>query len=159
MDALRDWMIREYPLQGAESPMESLLWAGWQMVKDRTRLTPAANLVAESQVTMGNYRADFLFCINNKQGQRLRLVVEVDGHEFHERTKEQAARDKARDRWMTGQGYQVMRFTGSEVYANPFKVGTEIADHLFQLHYGTDRKHARALAGLEALRALIEGTP
>lgn len=46
------------------------------------------------------------------------LVVECDGHEFHERTKEQASRDKSRDRHLLMEGWPVMRFTGSEIHAD-----------------------------------------
>lgn len=45
-----------------------------------------------------------------------RVAVELDGHDWHERTKEQAASDKRRDRMMVAEGWSVMRFTGSEVY-------------------------------------------
>ena len=44
--------------------------------------------------------------------------VEIDGRDFHEKTKEQAARDKSRDRALTAAGYSVVRFTGAEVYAD-----------------------------------------
>jgi very-short-patch-repair endonuclease len=84
-------------------------------------------------------------------------VVELDGHAFHERTKEQAAKDKARDRWMTGAGYAVVRFTGSEVWANPFAVASEVADRVHQLRYGKSRKDALAEAGFAAIRALLAG--
>ena len=56
------------------------------------------------------------------------LAVEVDGHEFHEKTKQQARRDKQRDRDIARAGYTILRFTGSEVYADPFKVADEIVD-------------------------------
>ncbi|MCP4343287.1 MAG: DUF559 domain-containing protein [Desulfobulbaceae bacterium] len=46
------------------------------------------------------------------------IVVEIDGHDFHERTKEQAKRDKERDRYFTKAGYKVYRYTGSEVFQN-----------------------------------------
>jgi very-short-patch-repair endonuclease len=68
---------------------------------------------------VGPYKADILIfvgCTNN----RFRVVVELDGHDFHERTKEQAAHDKKRDRWMQTEGIRVLRFTGSEVYNDPF---------------------------------------
>ncbi|HEY3234628.1 MAG TPA: DUF559 domain-containing protein [Polyangiaceae bacterium] len=68
-----------------------------------------------------NYRADFMV----KSGS-LELIVEVDGHAFHERTKEQAARDKSRDRAMLAAGYKVMRFTGSEVWNTPVKCVEEV---------------------------------
>jgi len=46
------------------------------------------------------------------------LAVEVDGHEFHERTKEQAAKDRSRDLAMLAAGVLVARFTGAQVYAD-----------------------------------------
>ena len=35
------------------------------------------------------------------------VVVECDGHDFHERTKEQAANDRERDRGLQGLGFSV----------------------------------------------------
>lgn len=48
-----------------------------------------------------------------------RLIVECDGHDFHERTKEQASKDRSRDRWAQGAGYEIFRFTGSELWRDP----------------------------------------
>ncbi|MEM1085859.1 MAG: DUF559 domain-containing protein [Verrucomicrobiota bacterium] len=45
-----------------------------------------------------------------------RIAVECDGHNFHEKTPAQAAKDKRRDRFLLQNGYPVMRFTGSEIY-------------------------------------------
>jgi very-short-patch-repair endonuclease len=42
--------------------------------------------------------------------------IEVDGHEYHERTKEQARRDRSRDRKQLAWGWIPLRFTGWEVY-------------------------------------------
>jgi hypothetical protein len=44
------------------------------------------------------------------------LIVETDGHDFHERTKLQASYDRKRDRNITLHGFRVIRFTGSDVY-------------------------------------------
>lgn len=57
-----------------------------------------------------------------------RLVVECDGHNFHERTKEQAAKDRARDRWLTSKDYDVFRFTGSELWRNPMACAEQVTD-------------------------------
>lgn len=46
------------------------------------------------------------------------IAVEIDGHQWHEKTKEQAAKDKKRERFIVSNGYQVMRFTGSEILKN-----------------------------------------
>lgn len=73
------------------------------------------------QFKIASYRVDFVvryyYGISGAAG----LVVECDGHEFHEKTKTQAARDKARDRDLVAAGYQVMRFTGSEIWRDPFR--------------------------------------
>ena len=74
-----------------------------------------------SQVQIGAFRVDFLLeCWNAATGDHSSVVVECDGHDFHERTKEQASRDKSRDRELTAAGFRVLRFTGSEIHANPF---------------------------------------
>lgn len=57
---------------------------------------------------------------------RKRLIVECDGHDFHEKTKEQAARDKRRDRTLQALGYKVFRFTGSEVYKDAIACAKEV---------------------------------
>lgn len=49
-------------------------------------------------------------------GKVKRLAIECDGHDFHEKTKEQAARDKSRDRALVQAGMHVIRFTGSEIF-------------------------------------------
>ncbi len=70
------------------------------------------------------YRADFMITGYKEnyddpswQIQPLvKCIAEVDGHDFHERTKEQAQRDKRRDRHFQANGFQVFRFTGSEIF-------------------------------------------
>lgn len=84
------------------------------------------------QFPIGRYRVDYVMgrvvydVENDAQGnpveilRRLPLiVVECDGHDFHEKTKEQAARDKERDREIQIAGYAILRFTGSEIHNNP----------------------------------------
>ena len=69
-----------------------------------------------------SYIVDFLFELTKEIDfityPIANIVVEVDGHDFHERTKEQAKRDKERDRYFTKVGYKIYRYTGSEVYQN-----------------------------------------
>lgn len=66
------------------------------------------------------YRPDFLI-INDRPDPAngcpdFRLCIEVDGHDAHERTKQQASHDKERDRNMVTAGWHVLRFTGSDVW-------------------------------------------
>ena len=79
-----------------------------------------------SQVQIADYRVDFLLKMPLEDGGSVNFVIECDGHEFHERTKEQAARDRARDRKLQSLGYTVFRFTGSEIWRSSEKCAYEI---------------------------------
>ena len=127
-------------LRTCESPIERLFLAyavsqgwkqpdqgAWCMARDTMGSTPDAPVrygtmlvPAETdnghefivtQMVIGGFRLDFaLFTWDD------RLAIETDGHDFHERTKEQAARDRSRDRAFTADGWKVLRFTGSELH-------------------------------------------
>lgn len=68
-------------------------------------------------------RPDFAFVFSGiaeaPEKTATRIVVELDGHDFHERTPEQAQSDKSRDRELQALGWQVLRFTGREVLRDP----------------------------------------
>jgi very-short-patch-repair endonuclease len=90
------------------------------------------------QVAVGPYRLDFLAFVSIKDGAfnevaRHYLAIECDGHEFHEKTKEQAARDKARDRFMTGLHIPVMHFTGSEIWREANDCVSEVLSYYERL--------------------------
>lgn len=85
------------------------------------------------QVPIGPYRVDILIhdATQHRDIAPSRwMIVECDGHDFHERTKEQARRDKQRDRFFQSKGYKVLRFTGSEIWADPEKCADEVLDQL-----------------------------
>jgi hypothetical protein len=63
---------------------------------------------------------------NSRWPELARLVVEVDGHDYHERTKEQASYDKKRDRDLALEACRVIRFTGSDVFRNPEQCAEDI---------------------------------
>lgn len=78
-----------------------------------------------TQCGVGRYKVDFLIEKWDNPNP-IRVVVECDGHDFHERTKAQAAHDRSRDRYMLTRGLPVLRFTGSEIHADPFKCAAQI---------------------------------
>ncbi len=80
------------------------------------------------QTPIGRYTADFyLEAFDIETGERwCRIIIECDGHDFHEKTKFQAAHDKKRDRWFQSEGIVVLRFTGSEIWASPEKCVQQI---------------------------------
>lgn len=99
------------------------------------------SLLIEPQKQIGDYRVDFLLSYsgiksweideNNKNNRiplmtKNKIVIECDGHDFHEKTKEQAKKDKSRDRVLQSFGYKVYRFTGSEIFQDNMKCAEEV---------------------------------
>lgn len=85
-----------------------------------------APIIVAPQAQTGGYRVDFLIWCRNADGQMTRAtVIELDGHDFHDRTKQQARRDRQRDRYFTYRGWRVVRFTGSEIWENQDAVARE----------------------------------
>ena len=70
-----------------------------------------------SQVKIDQYRADFVFNFS-KDDLTEWVAIECDGHDFHDKTKEQAAKDRARDRHFQTKGLAIFRYTGSEIWKN-----------------------------------------
>ena len=82
-------------------------------------------LSTEIQPQVGRYRADFIVSIfGNKDYNK--YVIECDGHDFHEKTKEQARYDKQRERFFVQEGYRVLRYSGSEIYRDFGKIEEEL---------------------------------
>jgi very-short-patch-repair endonuclease len=75
------------------------------------------------QYAWKQYRIDWAFRLPTNGTY---VFVECDGHEFHERTKEQARRDRSRDRDVQEACIPILRFTGSEIYRDPRGCGEQI---------------------------------
>ncbi|HST92037.1 MAG TPA: DUF559 domain-containing protein [Brevundimonas sp.] len=71
----------------------------WKLLRDR-RL---AGLKFRRQFVIGGYIVDFI-CF------RHRLIVEADGPQHADR-----AADAARDEWLKGQGFRVLRFPNQQI--------------------------------------------
>lgn len=90
---------------------------------------PYDSIVVDPQLPIKGYVLDFMlsFYVNDTF---YHVGIECDGHAFHEKTKEQAAHDKKRDRELAAEGIQVLRFTGSEIWRDPIKVQKEIENYI-----------------------------
>lgn len=122
-------------LDKCESPIErrfgeafmlhTALLEGRPMGKQWERYEPRPQIILEPQYKIDKYRVDFLIFYAGSPARSAGLVVECDGHDFHEKTREQAARDKARDRLLAQRFGMVARFTGSEIFNKPFDCAEE----------------------------------
>lgn len=99
---------------------------------------PKAMFFVKLQEPILTYRADFVVGLyDHPEAQR--IVVECDGHDYHERTKEQAAHDRRRDREMQSAGYKVFRFTGSEIFRDALKCADEVISEALRIDDGVPR--------------------
>ena len=92
----------------------------------------------DQQVEIGKYRVDFCIkyagnqivdynnckTVSEMQSAR-KVVVELDGHDFHDKDEKQRRYEKARDRFLQKKGYKVFHYTGSEIVKNPFAAAAE----------------------------------
>jgi very-short-patch-repair endonuclease len=93
----------------------------------------ARNYRFSIQEKIGKYTVDFLLVYNPVSNPEVvkNIVIECDGHDYHERTKEQAAHDRERDRYFIKNGYILLRYTGSQIVNNRYEVNTDIGEILF----------------------------
>jgi very-short-patch-repair endonuclease len=78
-----------------------------------------------AQYKIGRYRVDFFVYFEMKDGP-IKIAIECDGHDYHERTKEQARNDRSKDRWFQSHGYRILRFTGSEIWKDPVECAEQV---------------------------------
>ena len=129
-------------LKMCKSPIEQLVM--FQLFAQKQR---GLILEYKPQYEIGKYRLDFAVwatatpldqlitaAIDRTHRRMLKLsgkglivkyAIECDGHDFHEKTKEQAARDKKRDNIIQSKGWKIFRFTGSEIWRDAKRVADE----------------------------------
>lgn len=93
-----------------------------------------------SNVSIASYRVDFLLT-----AEGMMLAIECDGHDFHDRTKQQASADRARDRDLLRRGLHVIRFTGSDITYNGERCAAEIFEIARTLKGRADAVDNRAI--------------
>ncbi len=130
-------------VQGCESPIERVIMAALvaknygDLAGDKAIIYSRGRTYAEcrpafdglhiwAQVACDGYRLDFLAMDVFDGVIQRHTVIEVDGHDYHERTRRQASHDKRRDRHFTKKGWQVLRYTGSDVWRAPSECAWEI---------------------------------
>lgn len=100
-----------------------MTFAGWfQEIQDASGDPEPFTLLSQVPVSVGNssYRLDFQVVAHiGFESLPLRLAVEVDGHAFHERTKQQVQKRDSRDRDLQLAGWRMLHFSYSEFVDRP----------------------------------------
>ena len=128
LDKLDDWIERREEIIKNVTPIEYIM--DIILLSVNGDLSEAYNgdrcqpfIFCKRQQKIGNYRVDFLcYFMHGKQ----KYIIECDGHDFHEKTKEQAKYDKQRERYFVSQGYKVLRFSGSEIISDFERIKEEL---------------------------------
>ena len=94
----------------------------------------------QSNAKVGPYYPDFLITT-----PYMHLIVECDGHDYHERTKDQAIHDKKRDRFFTLGGYKILRFTGSEINKDPWACAEQVSELVEKVTHEARKREANAI--------------
>ena len=78
------------------------------------------------------YYADFMIIFENftDPNNGYSLIIECDGHDFHEKTKEQVKRDNERTYALKKHGEDILRFSGSQIYNDPIKCANDVFDYI-----------------------------
>lgn len=134
---------QEYDNAPGDSPIEKALHTAiWAALAHRPnnamRLLPCllgaagpsefsdtTQIYIADQVQIGKRRVDFVLFAHDGQRWR-RLIIECDGHDFHEKTKDQVAADQSFNNFLTLSGEQFLRFTGSQIFNSPMSCANDI---------------------------------
>ena len=122
---IRENIIPSIFCEKIESPIEQIFITAFDLY---IKMNKKENLFLFSQypikIKKKKYIADFYFEEDeyvNRFNTDKRIVIECDGHDFHQKTKEQVKHDNEREYDLKMAGYEVIRFSGSQIYNEPFK--------------------------------------
>lgn len=102
VDSIRPYIQLQQILKKVESPIEV------KFAKGIMKYAEHILKYVQPQINILNYRVDFLI-------KKFNLIIELDGHEYH-KSKLQRTNDAQRERNLKLAGYEVIRFTGTEIH-------------------------------------------
>ena len=125
-------MINEY----CESPIEQIFYLAFTYESFKRNGGYILLAQEEIETQSGKYRADFLFSTSENTSpyvefeEEYNLVIECDGHDFHEKTKEQVRKNNERDMAIKSAGYDIIHFSGSQIYREPLKCAKQAVNYI-----------------------------
>lgn len=111
------------------SPIEKLYYVALIILLNKKDIFLYVDFQSEIQCNDKTYYADFTICYDEKLNDMLKenfnLIIECDGYNFHQKTKEQVDYDNKREYDLKMQGYEILRFSGRQIYNNPMECAEE----------------------------------
>jgi very-short-patch-repair endonuclease len=117
-------VIDEFQVNKIESPLEQIFYAYWKLGKYNEEFC------LRPQFKIASYRVDFyvdpskyFIEILKAPAEYLQeipqIVIELDGHQWHEKDPIQVEKDKKRERAIVELGFTLLRYSGREMIQNP----------------------------------------
>ncbi|SRR6266702_1085698 len=108
--------VKEQRATSSESPLEKDFYEVWCATYPSIRL--------ERQYSIGRFRVDFAHV-------ETKVVIELDGHQYHSSRKDRT-RDAQRARFIQAQGWHLIRYTGTEIFADVDSCVMQVAEIITQ---------------------------
>lgn len=123
---------------------DAVLWRDWATLdcalksihkRQEVRYIQIGHQVGVPSPHGGTYKLDFLIAARSmSDAPDILICVECDGHNFHEKSPEQALHDKRRDRHLASLGITVLRFTGREIFQDAANCAQDAITMAFARH-------------------------
>ena len=129
--------------ESIKSPIEQIFITAFEIYckynnKEDIYLFPQKEVICNEK----KYYIDFEFKADDYLTQLLlgekiknynfKLAIECDGYEFHQKTKEQVQKDNEREYDLKMAGYEVLRFSGTQIYNNPLKCAEDTYNYIMK---------------------------
>ena len=120
--------------QNIKSPIEIVLFTALYIFKLKNKLNFFLETQKEIKIDNKKYIADFYIeydkLLNFFLKKDFKLIIECDGFEYHHNNKEQVNYDYERENNLKLNGYDIIRFTGSQIYNDPMKCVYQIISYI-----------------------------
>lgn len=124
------WYLSNINFDECESESEKIFCVAFELFNFTTHPDNYdACYKLHKQYRIGKYRADFAIVANENygfQGSNYKVVIECDGHEYHNKTADQVLRDRDRDVEMRFKGYEIFHFSGTQIFDTPTRCAANV---------------------------------
>ena len=138
---VKQYMFTEFvdiDTSSCKSPIEQIFQVAFECIywmanqhKIDFELPIILQLEPQSEIIIDGKRYIVDFLIENVESKYNfpPVVIECDGYEYHS-SKEQINNDRERDIALKKSGYEVIRFTGTMIYENPYKCALDVFEFI-----------------------------
>lgn len=118
------------------SPIEQIYFIALSILKEKMDIDFMIEPQYEIKHNNKKYFADFSIshyeCFKDDLKNDFKLIIECDGYEFHQKTKEQVDYDNQREYDFKIEGFEILRFSGRQIYSNPMECAKKTIDYIIE---------------------------